>query len=441
MSPYLGNPNARWCWNWFDGILPAVDLVSTAPFGPVAQPSRLSRELSALVWGAPRWKPPLAAALILPPVLFGATLLIAAVPRDNPRKATPPLRLETESYTPPMVALLDEMRKSGAGGLLAPSGTSVSAVTGPIATPFLYQMVGDNRDRAAMCLATAAWYEAGNDIAGQRAVIQVVLNRVRHPSFPKSVCGVVFQGSERTTGCQFSFTCDGSMSRRIPGTRDWAQARLLADAALNGAVDPIVREATHFHADYVNPWWASKLEPISKVGAHIFYRWAGRQGKLGSGQALTATEAMPLQKPAGATPATATAVAAQPIISVENVATDYPHALSIVGKTEKTRLAVPSKPIEATAKPPEGPRTMLVDAGGPVGRWAISAMDRCAGTSPCRVVAYAHDDLIKSNPLFVFVRDSSGMQVAQWDCDRAPRPNPGQCLPKGAELAALITGR
>jgi Cell Wall Hydrolase len=129
--------------------------------------------------------------------------------------------------------------------------------------------------RAAECLTAAVYYEARSEpIDGQRAVAQVVLNRVRDRAFPHSVCGVVYQGAERRTGCQFSFTCDGSMAyRRDPAA--WARAAAVAAAALAGNVYAPVGSATFYHANYVMPWWAGSLTRIGSVGAHIFYRWRG----------------------------------------------------------------------------------------------------------------------------------------------------------------------
>jgi hypothetical protein len=109
----------------------------------------------------------------------------------------------------------------------------------------------------------------------------VVLNRVRHPAFPASVCGVVYEGSTRATGCQFTFTCDGSLNRR-PDAEGWKRAYAVASAALSGAVFAPVGWATHYHADYVVPYWASTLAKNAVVGAHIFYRWAGGWGRPAS---------------------------------------------------------------------------------------------------------------------------------------------------------------
>jgi hypothetical protein len=100
---------------------------------------------------------------------------------------------------------------------------------------------------------------------------------MRHPEYPNSVCGVVYQGWERWTGCQFSFTCDGSLLR-APLPVFWRQAQEVAAAALNGHVQPTVGTATHYHADYVMPYWRPSLTKVGQIGAHIFYRWPGFAG-------------------------------------------------------------------------------------------------------------------------------------------------------------------
>ena len=131
--------------------------------------------------------------------------------------------------------------------------------------------------RALLCLTQAIYYEAGFEpMQGRRAVAQVVLNRMRHPAFPKSVCGVVYQGARQPV-CQFSFVCDGSLYRP-PAAGAWKQAEAIAEAALDGSVEKSVGAATHYHADYVAPYWAPRLAKVSAIGAHIFYRWPGAWG-------------------------------------------------------------------------------------------------------------------------------------------------------------------
>lgn len=131
--------------------------------------------------------------------------------------------------------------------------------------------------RALQCLTTAIYYEAAREPDdGQRAVAQVVLNRLRHPAFPKTVCGVVYQGSERP-GCQFSFACDGSLAH-APARAWWDRARRVAEAALAGETFAPVGLATHYHSDAVHPGWADAMILTDRIGAHRFYRWAGAAG-------------------------------------------------------------------------------------------------------------------------------------------------------------------
>jgi hypothetical protein len=155
----------------------------------------------------------------------------------------------------------------------------VSTQPNPPAQPFVLKSDDlVNYGRAVNCLTAAVYYEAASESqAGQQAVAQVVLNRVRHPAFPKSVCGVVFEGSQLATGCQFSFTCDGSLNR-TPSAEGWARARKVAVAALGGFVASSVGQATHYHAVYVAPYWSPTLLKVRNIGAHIFYRWMGGSG-------------------------------------------------------------------------------------------------------------------------------------------------------------------
>jgi spore germination cell wall hydrolase CwlJ-like protein len=146
------------------------------------------------------------------------------------------------------------------------------------AQPFFISGDATDRSRALLCLTQAVYYEAGFEpVAGRRAVAQVVLNRLRHPAFPKSICGVVYQGSKSGV-CQFTFVCDGALYRP-PEAGAWRQARAIAQAALSGYVEGPVGESTHYHADYVAPRWAPLLAKVTQIGAHIFYRWPGAWGQ------------------------------------------------------------------------------------------------------------------------------------------------------------------
>lgn len=123
------------------------------------------------------------------------------------------------------------------------------------------------------CLAEAIYYEARSESAmGQRAVAEVVMNRVRSSAYPDTVCGVVYQGSHLSTGCQFTFTCDGSR-RRGPRGPSWERAQRLATLTLMGMNRPLTERATHYHTQAVQPVWSASLVETTRIGAHIFYRF------------------------------------------------------------------------------------------------------------------------------------------------------------------------
>ena len=154
------------------------------------------------------------------------------------------------------------------------------------------------RLNALACLTQAVYYEAASEgMDGGRAVAQVVINRIHHAGYPASVCGVVYQGSERQTGCQFSFTCDGSL-QRIPNPAIWDRSHKIAESALAGHVFAPVGHATYYHADYVVPYWADSLDKTIQIGRHIFYRLRGSLGESRTfRQGYIAQEAIPLAPP------------------------------------------------------------------------------------------------------------------------------------------------
>lgn len=132
--------------------------------------------------------------------------------------------------------------------------------------------------RQRRCLATAIYFEArGESTKGQEAVAQVVLNRVRSSLYPDTVCGVVFQGQMRRTGCQFSFTCDGRSD--VPKDMvQWRKSNEVAKRMMEGqSFLSDIGHSTHYHANYVAPRWRRELNKVKKVGTHIFYRVKGEQ--------------------------------------------------------------------------------------------------------------------------------------------------------------------
>jgi hypothetical protein len=291
--------------------------------------------------------------------------------------------------------------------------------------PFGFAGAELDRGRALACLAAAAWYEAGDDAPGERAVIQVVLNRLRHGAYPASVCGVVFQGAELATGCQFTFACDGALARRPSGPA-WDRARALAWAALEGAVDPVVGEATHYHANYVYPYWAPSLTKIATVGAHVFYRFPGRSG--GKAAAL-------LNGPEPVVTQLTALVGEEPSVG--------PSPLPVTAAS--AAALVPAHPTPLASGLAAGGNAILlaVDPAVPAGRWAMDALSRCAGKSNCQVIGWKSAVQLESNrarpleqrdvPAFIFIRNAaSRSEFVLWDCALVPRPDPRQCMPGNA---------
>ncbi|RGP41256.1 hypothetical protein BPTFM16_01552 [Altererythrobacter insulae] len=303
--------------------------------------------------------------------------------------------------------------------LAAMPGSTTNLVTElKPAAPFHYAGAKENLKRAADCLAAAAWYEAGDDPKGQRAVIQVIINRVNHSAFPNSFCGTVFQGSHLATGCQFTFTCDGSIEKRRPSESAKRRAFAISEAALSGSVEASVGNATHYHADYVSPWWSHQLQKLSKVGSHVFYRWHGANGALPPRKNLE--NEMSFDAWVNKTGPSHSLAGERDDSMTETVYLSAPHTIN--------------QTVETVAKTAANSAIFMpLDIETATGRWAMSAMDACAGKPACHVIGYsdaAAADVGVQDPIFVFIRDRvSGMDLALWDCARAPRPNSNQCLP------------
>jgi hypothetical protein len=236
-------------------------------------------------------------------------------------------------------------------GLGAEGGRELGALidVGSAARPFFSTGTGITHMRAAECLAQAVWYEAASESeAGQRAVAQVVLNRVAHPSWPASVCGVVYQGSERSTGCQFTFTCDGSLARR-PSGASWARAQRIATDALSGAVYAPVGLATHYHTLWVNPYWAGSLDHIGTIGAHRFYRNRGAGGQASAfSTGYAGLEPMVTGRTVAMAAAITEAAPSRPVIAYQLESLPVAKQADSGGGTAKAPAAIaPSPPVEA----------------------------------------------------------------------------------------------
>ncbi|WP_324617317.1 cell wall hydrolase [Microvirga alba] len=131
----------------------------------------------------------------------------------------------------------------------------------------------DNLSKEQRCLAEAVYFEARSESPdGQAAVAQVVLNRVRSGLYPTSICGVVYQNRHRHLACQFTFACEGK-ALRVTEPESWESAKRIASDVLEGKTYLAeVGGSTHYHADYVRPYWAKSLKKMDVIGRHIFYK-------------------------------------------------------------------------------------------------------------------------------------------------------------------------
>jgi spore germination cell wall hydrolase CwlJ-like protein len=291
----------------------------------------------------------------------------------------------------------------------------------PAARPFRITGPADSQVRAIDCLAAGLIYEAGDDATGQKAVAQVILNRVRHPAFPKSVCGVVFQGSERRTGCQFTFTCDGAIMRAVR-PEAWERARYIAAAALNGAVDARVGHATHYHTDWVVPYWSSSLDKIVEIHTHLFFRWSGWWGTppAFSGR-YTANE---------------------PIIpQLARLSEVHRAGAEAAGMTTATLdpTLLGDTPIAKGLE--QDTNTFLVTLDGKLAPEAFPALaaKSCGERPYCKFMSWtskaATPAALPVTPVqqramsFSYLRDRAfGFEKALWNCTEFKRAEPGQCM-------------
>lgn len=200
-----------------------------------------------------------------------------------PAAATQSASLELAAIEAPVTAP-QPLAIAGVPALAANAAMPLAGGLNPAAAPFALRAATPiDQLRSLDCLAQAVYYEARSESdEGQRAVAQVVLNRVRHPAWPNSVCGVVYQGPMRPGGgCQFTFTCDGSLAIR-PAGLNWARARMIAAEALAGRTFAGVGLSTHYHTHAVFPSWAPRLLKTAMIGAHNFYRLPGSPGLPGA---------------------------------------------------------------------------------------------------------------------------------------------------------------
>lgn len=299
---------------------------------------------------------------------------------------------------------------------------------GVAAQSFHFGEVAADRDRAVDCLAIAAMAEAGEGDDGQRAVIQVVLNRVRHPSFPKSICGVVFEGSHRSTGCQFTFTCDGALQRRHSPAA-WSRARARAIEALDGRVYSPVSLATHYHTDWVHPYWSASLIKLARIDTHLFFGWPGSIGGpasfhvayRGGEPAIPGLAYLPSHAghPSGSAPS--------PLVSERLEGTD---SIDVVVRNEDGGAFV----LLTGTPSAEGAREM--------------ALSVCVDRPSCKVLgwfdrasipaSYPVPPNLRAKLGFSYFRSLHNDETVLYDCARFASVTSGRCLPPTARSRANI---
>ena len=289
--------------------------------------------------------------------------------------------------------------------------------------PFFYAGGGDARARARDCLAAAMIYEAGDDAKGQQAVGQVVINRARHPAFPKSICGVVFQGSERATGCQFTFTCDGALNRRYSEAA-WERARTNADRMLSGTTYAPVGLATHYHTNWVRPYWSDSLEKIAIVDTHLFFRWPGFWGTPGAFRGAVSGTDGPVAKLAAISPLHAVALGLPVELAGVDTKAEVGNAQVLPGAGEKTGRDTIYVQLDRRA----GPESFVT-----------TALRLCGERPYCKFMGWtnpilkpesdAMDNTQRDAMSFSYLRDDkAGFEKALWNCSEYKRDDARQCM-------------
>ena len=374
-------------------------------------------------------------------------LIVAAMTTTSCTPPTPGSAMHRRSQTAQAASLEGSGRPPSVAPMMfravAPAdavriNAAVPFAPGPTRTATEYDYPGssDDEERATTCLAAAGWYEAGDDRQGEQAVMQVVLNRLRHPAFPKTVCGVVFQGAERATGCQFTFACDGSLSRQ-PTPAAWARARQLAAEALHGGVFKAVGSATHYHTNSVVPSWSAALEKIAQVGPHLFFHWKGLWGEVrvlretASGSEKLDPRLAALDRPVAAPAPPMLATASLPALPINPPV--------IAPAVDHPAFPVLTAGTVALADEEHGQFIVKLEPTSYPGTYATDALRLCKDHPVCTVAGWLSQEKqpaklpmnsgAMGTSAFIYVRHASGSEEAFWDCRQLRRENRNQCIP------------
>lgn len=404
--------------------------------------ARSTSEPHRLMW--PMW---LALFIGLPALVTALDTRAPVETREARFAAVAAARLKRPATPPPAIEPVELYALDRDQARAFNAAIPFSRLPNPAARPYIFAGSETDLARAIDCLAAAQLYEAGDDPVGERAVAQVVLNRVRHPAFPKTVCGVVFQGQERSTGCQFTFTCDGALAR-MPGQAAWERAREIARAALAGKVFKPVGYATHYHTDWVVPYWSGSLDKIAAVGTHLFFRWRGWWGTppafrrpLEAGEPLITRIARLsiAHQEAGA------ALAGSPLMpAAEKLADLTARPQQMIG-TESLGKMMAGVRLIAIAP---GAKSFLVelDRSTSPDRWPVLSQTFCAGRSECRIMAWRSGTAPRGLPLssqdletmaYAYIHNSvTGLQRSLWNCGLTPRADKEECMRQRIPAAA-----
>jgi Cell Wall Hydrolase len=316
------------------------------------------------------------------------------------------------------------------------------------ARPFRLITNAADMNRAVDCMAAAIQYEAGSEtLEGKKAVAQVILNRVRHPAYPKTVCGVIFQGSERKTGCQFTFTCDGAINRTLSES-GWRLAQDIARSMLTGTVYAPVGWATHYHTDWVFPSWSTKLDKVRQEGTHLFFRWREFWGTPAAFRGRYVGNEGNQPKLAGLSS----------FHIPEGPKIDLAEGEIGIGLAPPTTVNQPLLPTAPSLPPPPaGAKRTFANAVGDYQLFVVSksttpeallnlSLKACGTQNYCKIMVWT-DSKIAPTALpvsekalaqlsFSYLRNrEAGFDKALWNCALFQRSAPGQCIKHQASVA------
>jgi len=166
-----------------------------------------------------------------------------------------------------------EAQEMATAGQVLRSGSEISPTIASFNLAILDAMPDATGGPQWKCLSEALYFEArGEDLWGQIAVAEVILNRVDSPRFPNNVCAVVRDGTGRRNRCQFSYYCDGK-AEAIRNQRAYGRIKKIAAMMIEGRARVLTGGAEFYHTKAVTPSWMSAMQQTAIIGEHVFYRY------------------------------------------------------------------------------------------------------------------------------------------------------------------------